>query len=191
MLNTALTNGGPSSILGGSPTGISATSPDLVATGADEPPRLNLFMYYASLNPALRNMNLPSVNAQGGRIANPPLALDLHYLVTAYGSTQFDPEILLAWAMTVFHDTPVVPPQTIQAALDALGQQSGTAASLVSGSTLAQQAELLRITPEMLTTQEIYQLWTSFQTAYRPTAALQVSVVVIQDTQPFTSNLPV
>ena len=52
MLNTALTNGGPSSILGGSPTGISATSPDLVTTGADEPPRLNLFMYYASLNPA-------------------------------------------------------------------------------------------------------------------------------------------
>jgi Pvc16 N-terminal domain/IPT/TIG domain len=189
MLSTALA-GGPTTILGPTP-GITAVSPDLITTGANEQPRLNLFMYYVSHNPALRNLDLPSSGAQGVRLANPPLALDLHYLVTAYGSTQFDPEILLAWAMTVFHDTPVVPPQTIQAALDALGQQSGTAASLVSGSTLAQQAEHLRITPEMLTTQEIYQLWTSFQTAYRPTAALQVSAVVIQDTQPFTSNLPV
>ena len=43
----------------------------------------------------------------------------------------------------------------------------------------------------MLTTEEIYRLWTAFQAAYRPTTALQVSVVVIQDTQPFTANLPV
>ncbi len=191
MLNTALTNGGPSSILGGSPTGISATSPDLVTTGADEPPRLNLFMYYASLNPALRNLNLPSVNAQGGRISNPPLALNLHYLVTAYGSTQFDPEILLAWAMQVFHDTPVVPRQTIQGALTTLLGQAGPEAQLIGASTLANQIEHIRITPEALTTEEIYRLWSAFQTHYRPTTSYQISVVVIQDTQSFTSNLPV
>ncbi len=192
LLSTALGSGGPTTILGPTP-GITAISPDLVPTGANEQPRLNLFMYYIGLNPALRNLGLPSSNAQGTRLSNPELALDLHYLVTAYGSTQFDPEILLAWAMKVFHDTPVVPSQTIQTALDGLAQQHqpSTEASLISGSSLAEQIEHLRITPEVLTTEEIYRLWTSFQTAYRPSTALQVSVVVIKDTQAFTSNLPV
>jgi len=192
LLSTALAIGGPTTILG--PTrGITAVSPDLITTGPDEQPQLNLFMYYISLNPALRNLGLPSSNAQGGRLSNPPLALDLHYLVTAYGSAQFDAEILLGWAMKVFHDTPVMPSQTIQAALDTLAaqQQPTTEASLISGSTLAEQIEHLRITPEVLTTEEIYRLWTAFQAAYRPTTALQVSVVVVQDTQPFSSNLPV
>lgn len=192
LLSTALASGGPTTILGPTP-GITAVSPDLITTGQNEQPRLNLFMYYVSLNPAMRNLDLPSSSAQGTRLSNPPLALDLHYLVTAYGSTQFDPEILLAWALSVFHETPVVASQTIQAALDALTQQQQptTGASLISHSTLAEQVEHIRITPEVLTAQEIWQLWTAFQAAYRPTTALQVSVVVIQDTQPFTSNLPV
>ena len=192
LLSTALTDGGPTTILGATP-GITAVSPDLITTGANEQPQVNLFMYYVSLNPALRNLDLPSSNAQGARLSNPPLALDLHYLVTAYGSTQFDPEILLAWAMKVFHETPVIASQTIQAALNELGKppQANTEAGLISLGTLADQVEHIRITPEALTAQEICQLWTAFQAAYRPSAALQVSVVVIQDTQPFTSNRPV
>ena len=192
LLTTALSGGGPTTILGPTP-GITATSPDLITTGPHEQPQLNLFMYYVSINPALRNLGLPSADGRGARLSNPPLALDLHYLVTAYGSRQFDPEILLAWAMKVFHDTPVVPSQVIQAALDGLAQQGQptTEATLISGSTLAEQIEQIRITPEVLTTEEIYRLWAAFQTSYRPSTALQVSVVVIQDTQAFTSNLPV
>jgi len=191
LLSTALADG-PTTILGPTP-GITAVSPDLITTGANEQPRVNLFMYYVSLNPALRNLDLPSSNAHGARVSNPPLALDLHYLVTAYGSTQFDPEILLAWALSVFHETPVIASQTIQAAFEALGKQpqANAEAGLISLGTLADQVEHIRITPEALTAQEIWQLWTAFQAAYRPTAALQVSVVVIQDTQPFTSNRPV
>jgi hypothetical protein len=192
LLTTALTAGGPSTILGSTP-GITAISPDLIATSKNEQPQLNLFMYYVNLNPALRNLDLPSADAVGGRLSNPPLALNLHYLVSAYGSGQFDAEILLAWAMKVFHDTPVVPSQTIQSALDDLRTQPQPSpeALLIAGSTLATQIELMRITPEALTTEEIYRLWAAFQAAYRPSTALQVSVVVIQDTRAFTSNLPV
>jgi len=191
LLTNALTNGGPASILGTSP-GITATSPDLVPTGANETARLNLFMYYASLNPALRNMALPSRDSQGVRVDNEPLALNLHYLVSAYGSNQFDPEILLAWAMKVFHDTPVVPRATIQTALaDLLLNQVTPEAQLISSSTLANQLEHIRITPETLTTEEIYRLWTAFQTSYRPTTSYQVSVVVIRDTSEYSSNPPV
>jgi hypothetical protein len=191
LLSTALPVNGPSLVLGSSPAGITATSPDLIATGANEQPQINVFMYYVSINAALRNLDLPSTGPGGSRLSNPPLALNLHYLVSAYGSGQFDPEVLLAWAMKVFHDTPVVPSQTIQQALNGLQAQSGAAAQLITGSTLANQIEHLRITPETLTTEEIYRLWAAFQTTYRPSTALQVSVVVIQDTQAFTSNLPV
>jgi hypothetical protein len=190
LLTTALTSGGPTSILGSSP-GITATSPDLIATGTDEQPGLNLFMYYASLNPALRNLGLPSRNAQGAPLSNPPLAINLHYLVSAYGSNQFDPEILLAWAMKVFHDTPVVPRLTIENALTGLLTSPTPEGTLISGSLLASQIEHIRITPETLTTEEIYRLWTAFQTHYRPTTSYQISVVVIQDTNTFNSNLPV
>jgi hypothetical protein len=190
MLTNALTSGGPASILTTVPT-VSVTSPDLVTTGPDEPARVNLFMYYASLNPALRNLGLPSRNSLGAALSNPPLALNLHYLVSAYGSNQFDPEILLAWVMKVFHDTPVVPRLTIANALNDLLSPSTPEGTLISGSNLADQIEHIRITPETLTTEEIYRLWSAFQTHYRPTTSYQISVVVIQDTASYASNLPV
>ncbi len=192
LLGTALTDGGPITILG-SASAITNKAPDLIATGKDEAAGVNLFLYYASINPALRNLNLPSMSAGGGKLSNPPLAINLHYLVTAYGSHAFDAEILLAWAMKVFHDTPVVPRDTIQQALaDLLSAMPASPENqLIAASTLASQVEHIRITPETLTTEEIYRLWTAFQAAYRPTTSYQVSVVVIQDTQSFTSNLPV
>jgi Pvc16 N-terminal domain/IPT/TIG domain len=189
LLATALTSGGPSSILGAT-LGITATAPDLVPTGADEQPRVNLFMYYASLNSAYRNFDLPAFDSQGRRVSNPPLGLNLHYLVSAYGATQFDPEILLGWAMQVFHENAVVSKQTVQDAITALGIATPEA-KLVSGSTLANQAEGLKITPEALSNEEISRLWMAFSTNYRPTTSYQVTVVLIQDTQPIKSNLPV
>ena len=191
LLNTGLSEGGPATVLV-SPPGITNKAPDLIVTGPDEQAQLNLFMYYASINPALRNTGLPSMDASGAQLSNPPLAINLHYLVTAYGANPFDMEILLAFAMQVFHNTPVVPRSVIQSALTALSSGSpSTEQQLISASTLASQIEHIRITPEALTTEEIYRLWTAFQTSYRPTTSYQVSVVVIQNTNSYQSNLPV
>lgn len=192
LLNAGLSEGGPSTVLV-SPPGVTNLPPDLIATGQDEPPQLNLFMYYASINPALRNLNLPSVDANGTAVGNPPLAINLHYLVSAYGANPYDSEILLAFAMQVFHNTPVVSRSTIQSALTALSTATNPSneQKLVALSTLASQIEHIRITPEALTTEEIYRLWTAFQVHYRPTTSYQVSVVVIQSTQSYQSNLPV
>jgi hypothetical protein len=192
LLATALTQGGPSTILGGA-SGITNVAPDLIKTGPDEAAQINLFLYYASINSALRNMEQPSMRANGARLSNPPLAINLHYLVSAYGGNPFDAEILLAWAMQVFHTSPVVPRDAIEQALADLVSvhPASPEQTLISGSTLPTQLESIRITPETLTTEEIYRLWTAFQTNYRPTTSYQVSVVVIQDTQSFSSNLPV
>jgi Pvc16 N-terminal domain/IPT/TIG domain len=193
LLTNDLTAAGPNTVLT-SASGITAVSPDLIEVGNNEEPQLNLFMYYVSLNPALRNLDLPAYDAAGNRVSNPPLALNLHYLVSAYGSTQtaqLAAETLLGWAMKVFHDNPVVPPQKIQDALSSVAATTSAAAKLVSASTLAGQFEHIRITPEALTTEEIYRLWPAFQAPYRPSSAFQVSVVVIQDTTMVTSGPPV
>ncbi|SEB38848.1 DUF4255 domain-containing protein [Terriglobus roseus] len=189
LLLSALTDGGPGTLLT-SPTSISANPPDLIPTGPDEQPRINLFMYYASLNTGYRNAELPSRDVSGGLLTNPPLALNLHYLVSAYGATQYDPEILLGWAMEVFHNNPMISRDTISDALAALGAATEEA-KLVSKTSLASQFEQLKITPEALSNEEISRLWMAFSTHYRPTTSYQVSVVLIRDTQPVRSNLPV
>jgi hypothetical protein len=56
---------------------------------------------------------------------------------------------------------------------------------------LADQVEQLRVTPEYLSTEEMSKFWTSTLTQYRPSAAYQVSVVLIIAQQPKPSPLPV
>ncbi len=49
--------------------------------------------------PDWRNGGLPSRSATSGeRLTNAPLALDLHYVMTAYGRADFQAEILLGYA---------------------------------------------------------------------------------------------
>ncbi len=195
VLYDALTSSGPTTVLGGPGTSaISALSPDLITTGADEQPQVNLFMYYASENASYRNVGLPSRDDQWNRLSNPPLALNLHYLVSAYGKNEFDAEILLGWAMQVLHENPILSRQTIQDKLAEMVTGGGPVPPellLISTTTLSSQIEHIKITPESLSNEEISKLWMAFSTHYRPTTSYQISVVLIQQTQPVQSNLPV
>lgn len=192
MLSNALVSGGLNSAFS-TTASISALSPDLVPTGSGEGPQLNLFMYYASFNTAYRNEGLPAKDSSGMRVSNPPLALDLHYLVSAYGKVELDPEILLAWAMLIFQENPILSRATVQNLLAAMAGSPGATAEMlaVAKTTLADQVELIKIAPEALSNEEISKLWMAFNTHYRPTTSYKISVVLIQETLPFKSNLPV
>jgi hypothetical protein len=186
----ALAVNGPSSILDMAKP-VTVGPPDLVVTGTEEPVQLNLFMYYASQNPAFRNMCLPSVDSQGNKLSNPPLALNLHYLVSAYGKSEFDAEIILGWAMKVFHENPVYSQSAIGNLLAEMSGSSAPEVMLLVQTTLASQVESIKVTPESLSNEEIARLWMAFQTHYRTTTSYQVTVVLIQDTSTVKSNLPV
>jgi hypothetical protein len=166
---------------------VTAWPPDKVdALQQDGKSQLNLFLYNITQNQGWRNIDYPSRDASGDRINNPPLALDLHYLLTAYGAEQFHSEILLGYGMQLFHETPFLPREAIQMSLSAPTQVSDTSLSVPSGmlnlftSGLANQVEMIKIWPQTLTTEEISRLWTAFQAKYRSTAAYQCSVVLIQ-----------
>src|SRR5947207_13219747 len=67
------------------PVEVSTLPPDRLKVGKGDPDRLNLFLLQVSENAAWRNADFPSRNGHGDRRTNPKLALDLFYLVTAYG----------------------------------------------------------------------------------------------------------
>ena len=175
---------------------VTALAPDSVDEQRNTKSALNLFLYNVTQNEAWRNVNYPSRNAAGDLINNPPLALNLHYLLTAYGAEQFHAEILLGYGMQLFHETPVLPRAAIRRSLAApteVNAGGGLPAAMLNlyTSDLADQVELIKIWPQTLTTEEISRLWTAFQAKYRPTAAYQISVVLIQSEASTQQALPV
>lgn len=174
---------------------VTAIAPDLIRLEPTEgPAQLNLFLYQVTPNAAWRNRELPSRSAQGERLTNPPLALDLHYLVTAYGRADFEAEILLGYAMHLLHERPMLDRPAIRRALS-----PGTldvamlppAFQALTASDLADQVEALRITALLMPVDEMSKLWTVIKAQYRPSAAYQVSVVLIEAQQPARNPLPV
>jgi hypothetical protein len=175
---------------------VSALPPDRVLVdGQAETSRLNLFMYQVSPNQGWRNSALPSHDADGIRVSNPPLALDLHYLITAYGASEFHAEILLGYALQLLHDTPVLTREAVRRTLAPASPVTGAILppplDTLTASELADQVEQVRLTPQTLNTEEMSRLWTAIQSHYRPTAAYQASVVLIESRRPARSALPV
>jgi len=165
---------------------VTALPPDRVTTGQNEPNQLNLFLYQVTPNLGWRNEGLPSRDGNGRRVSNPPLALDLHYIMTAYGSQDFNAEVLLGYGMQLLHETPVLSRAQLRTVLGGASPVDGTILPPILGSLsaldLADQVELIKITPVTLSTEDLSKMWTAMQARYRPTMAYLVSVVLIQAT---------
>lgn len=174
---------------------VTALPPDRITTGADEASQLNLFLYNVSPNVGWRNADLPSRNGNGDRIANPPLALDLNYLLSAYGAHDFHAEILLGYAMQLLHENPVLPRAAIRTALSPTPVTGGgglpPTLQALAASDLAEQIEQIKIALRPLTVDDLSKMWTAFQAKYRPSACYTVSVVLIESVAPKRLPLPV
>lgn len=139
--------------------------------------QLNVFLFHTSLDPAWRNQDMPGIHP--GESSWPPLPLVLHYIISAYG--QGDDEVkaqsVLGHALSVLHDHPILGPDEF--------------AQLLAGSDLERQSERVRITPQLLSIDEMTKLWTAFQTSCRISACYEVSVVLLSSTQAARTPLPV
>jgi len=174
---------------------VTAVAPDTIKLDdPDAPPSLNLFLYRTSPNPGWREVGLPSFDGNGTRVARPPLALNLHYLLTAYGSADFQAEILLGYAMHLLHERPVLDRAAIRRALDPSPLEDSIlppAFQALTASDLADQVETITVTPEPMDSEEMSRLWSAMQAHYRPTAGYLVSVVLIESRKPTRTPLPV
>lgn len=197
LLDNGMIGSGVSGLTGATVL-VSALAPDLIKLEEAHSPRLNIFMYHVTSNQGWRNAGLPSRNAQGDRISNPPLALDLHYMITAYAAKDLHAEILLGYAMQLLHEVPVITRAAINNAFNPdLGVDDETDPDLpdrmqkLIRADLIDQVELVKLTPESMPVEEMSKLWTAIQGHYRPTAAYKASVVLIESKAPARSPVPV
>ncbi|MBE9180872.1 DUF4255 domain-containing protein [Oculatella sp. LEGE 06141] len=154
------------------------TQPPDKARNGNNGNQLNLFLYHTGINAAWRNQPIPN-SIKPGEIGQPPLPLNLYYMITAYGRDNDDVlgHRLLGGAMSILHDHPLLNPAELKAALPE--------------SDVSQQIERVRITPQALSLEEISKLWTTFQTQYRISAAYQLAVVLIESQRSVKAALPV
>jgi hypothetical protein len=159
---------------------VTVKTPDKAALGATE--SLNLFLYHVTPSNAWRNQAMQG-SARPGETANPTLGLNLYYVLSACGATEeTTAHRLLGLAMSALHDHPLLTPAEIVMA------NSGTD---TAGSDLDLQVERVRITLQPLSIEDMYKLWSAFQTSYRVSAAYEVSVVLVESTRPTRAPLPV
>lgn len=176
------------------PVDVSAKPPDKVTSGninSNETPQLNIFMYQVTPNIGWRNADLPSRSSIGQRLTNPPLALDLHYLISAYGEEDVETDLLLGSAVQLLHEMPVLTREEIRISLTEADLPNHLKGIGLSDTGLADQMDLIKITPEFLNTEEMSKLWSAIQSNYRPSVAYMVTVVLIQEEKPTRSPLPV
>ncbi|MBD0302902.1 MAG: DUF4255 domain-containing protein [Tolypothrix sp. T3-bin4] len=169
---------------------VSALPPDRISVEADERAQINLFLYQVTQN---RNVDWVSqeFRSRHSRIngnphsPTPPLALDLHYLLTAYGPKDFQAELLLAYAMHLLHKTPTITSDIIEntlinASTSNTSSAFSQAVASVSVSDLAEQIGQIKLTPEFFNMEETSKLWSALQTHYRPSATYLASMVLIE-----------
>jgi len=146
--------------------------------------RVNLFLYQVVRSAAWTNADMPRQVARG-EVANPPLPLNLFYLITAYGdandATKPSSHELLGAAMSVLHDHTILTADEIRAAT--LGP--------LPNSDLDRQIERVRLTHHPISLDELSKLWTGFATPYRLSAAYEAAVVLIESKRPTRSGLPI
>ncbi|WP_146348163.1 DUF4255 domain-containing protein [Falsiphaeobacter marinintestinus] len=194
LIHDALIEGDASQMLGAD-FSVTALPPDRVVVEAGEAQgnQLNLFLHRVTPNAALRNTDLPTRDS-GGRLSRcPRLALDLHYLLTSISGDQLNAEMLLGYAMQLFHETAIIPRAVVRNALSATvaGDASPPAAWFEDAVRLADQLELIKITPRTLSMDDMSRIWTALQTSYRTTVAYDVSLVLIEREIPTRPALPV
>src|SRR5262249_48590500 len=126
---------------------------------------------------------------------HPPLSLNLHYLLTAYGNEK-DPhdetntifnetmsQVLLGSAMRVLHDVPII--------TDRIMTVRPVSGRRILDPSLSDEFEHMRLSLEPLPLEDSTKIWTALSRRYRLTAAYVVNVVQIESRRPSRFPRPV
>jgi hypothetical protein len=150
--------------------------------------RLNLYLYHLAENAYLKNQEIPG-EGYPGAYGNPPLSIDLNYIVTAFGSSDsgqdadMEAQLILGDAMRILHDIPIISPD--------LMQQKSPGRTILDPSLLdAFEQVKLSLQPKSL--EEIAKIWTALPNVnFRRSVIYEACVAQIENLQPRTQALPV
>lgn len=165
---------------------ISTVAPHRMGQGTPET-GINLFLYHASRNNALKNPDGQAQRARNKRTPWRQTALELHYILSFYGNeAELEPQRLMGSVIRTFNDRTTLPAQMIQDTLN------DSTFSYLEQSDLSQQVQELQIMPEDLSLEDLSKVWSVFfQTPYALSMAYKVMAVVIDGEDPAERALQV
>ncbi|MFF1355517.1 DUF4255 domain-containing protein [Streptomyces sp. NPDC058297] len=153
---------------------------------ADPPtePTISVFLYQVTPDTSQRNNDLPTRAADGTLVKRPVAALDLHFLITAYGDeTELVGQRLIGSVVRALHEIPVLPKDVIELA----GERP-----YLAGSNLAESAQRVRFTPTVMDVDETSKLWGMlYQTPYTLSVVYQAALVLIDGRETPVAGKPV
>jgi hypothetical protein len=124
-------------------------------------PLVSVYLYHIEPDPHLRNQPYLNVGPDGLRY--PPLALQLHYLITALDDQELTNQLVLGRILQSFHDDPVL--------REVGGEPMGTS--------FGGNSPEARIVMEMLTLEELSRVWQALRNGYQLSLAYKVHVVTV------------
>ncbi|MFJ1749599.1 Pvc16 family protein [Streptomyces sp. NPDC088116] len=147
-------------------------------------PTVNVFLYQVTPNPSMRHTDLPTRASDGTLLKRPAAALDLHYLISAYGDeTELVGQRLIGCVVRTLHEIPVLPQELIELAAER---------PYLAGSDLAESPQRVRFTPTVMDIDETSKLWGMLhQTPYTLSVAYQASLVLIEGREKPVAAKPV
>ncbi|MET8450492.1 DUF4255 domain-containing protein [Streptomyces sp. NPDC005209] len=135
-------------------------------------PTISVFLYQITPNTSQRNNDLPTRASDGTLVRRASAALDLQYVISAYGDeTELVGQRLIGSVVRTLHETPILPQDVIELA----GERP-----YLAGSNLAEAAQRVRFTPMVMDVDETSKLWGMlYQTPYALSVVYQASLVFI------------
>ncbi len=170
------------SVVGSDTTGVTGATVTAVRpaegqnTGLPTGAGVNVFLYQVTPNPHRRNADLPMRGPEGRLAHRPQAAIDLHYLLSFYGSeSSLEPQRLLGSAIAHLHSQPLLTRAAIEAAV------TDPTLPYLSDSNLADQVDSIRFVPVNLSLDDLSRLWSVFfQIRYVLSVVYQASVVLLE-----------
>ncbi|MER6090213.1 DUF4255 domain-containing protein [Streptomyces bluensis] len=147
-------------------------------------PTISVFCYQVTPNVSGRGNDLPTRAADGTLRKRPAAALDLHYLISAYGEeSELVGERLIGSVVRTLHEIPILPKDVIERA----GEKP-----YLAGSDLAEAAQRVRFTPTVMDIDETSKLWGMLhQTPYVLSVVYQAALVYIEGRETPVPGKPV
>ncbi|MEV0898918.1 DUF4255 domain-containing protein [Actinoplanes sp. NPDC049802] len=135
-------------------------------------PSVTVFCYQVTPNVALRNADQPVRASDGTLINRAAAALDLHYLISAYGEeNELVGQRLIGSVVRTMYENPVLPPAVIEEAAQR---------PYLDGTDLAAAVQRVRFTPTAMDVDETSKLWGMFhQTPYVLSVVYQAALVLV------------
>jgi Pvc16 N-terminal domain len=153
--------------------------------------KVQIFLYQVTPNAAWRNMDLPTRDRSGQRIAQrPQIALDLHYLFSFYGDEEMlEPQLMMGQVVRDLHARAIFSHERVLSLIEDISDSRQT---LIKNSQIAQSSEIVKLSPSVLTLDDMFKLWSVFsQTPYVLSVAYLATVVLIEGEETEQPALPV